>query len=170
MLQGPHSFSLEQLLARLLQQLLHTRDQQLLISAQHRAQQKLALTKVFILLQVHGQLRAIKGLILHPTINQIWTSWTDQSLNPLESTRIHQILISLMTQFPLQHPGKRATRTKNLITQQDLISLTFLSQQDHTTPRNQLQLTADQLQFRVDQPQFRVIQLFQLRNQTIQLV
>ena len=70
--QGPDSFSLEQLLARPRQQLLHTRDRQLLISAQHRAKQNLALTKTFIRLQVPSQLRVIKSLlILHPTVNQI---------------------------------------------------------------------------------------------------
>ena len=177
--QGPDSFSLEQLLARRRQQLPHTRDQQLLISAQHRAKQKLALTKACIRLLVPSQLRVIKGLlILHPTVNQIWTSLTSQLLSPLGSTRIHQILISLVTQFPL-HPGKRVTRTTSLITQQDLISLTLRSQQDHTaTSRNQLQLqltanqlqlTANQLQLIADQFQLRVNQLFH-KNQTIQLV
>lgn len=177
--QGPDSFSLEQLLARRRQQLPHTRDQQLLISAQHRAKQKLALTKACIRLLVPSQLRVIKGLlILHPTVNQIWTSLTSQLLSPLGSTRIHQILISLVTQFPL-HLGKRVTRTTSLITQQDLISLTFRPQQDHTaTSRNQLQLqltanqlqlTANQLQLIADQFQLRVNQLFH-KNQTIQLV
>ena len=132
----PNSFSPEQLPASPSQHKPHMRRQQLLISARHRAKQKLALTKAFIPLQVnHSQLRVIKSLILHPTVSQIWTSLTNRLPGPTEITRTVKALVSQTTQFPL-HPGKRATRITSLITQQDLISLTSLSQQCHTMPRN----------------------------------